>query len=131
MNDSEQKTVDSENSGSLVMDKITRKSNMDNPAESAYVSELSDDNGKNNLEVILDIPLDITIELGRTRMVINDLLKLAQGAVIELSKPAGETLEVLANQRLVAKGEVVVVNDKYGIRLTEIVSPMERLESLK
>ncbi|MBL0699324.1 MAG: flagellar motor switch protein FliN [Desulfosarcina sp.] len=108
-----------------------RKSNMENPAESAYVSELSDNNGKNNLEVILDIPLDITIELGRTRMVINDLLKLAQGAVIELSKPAGETLEVLANQRLVAKGEVVVVNDKYGIRLTEIVSPMERLESLK
>ncbi|WDN90038.1 flagellar motor switch protein FliN/FliY [Desulfosarcina sp. BuS5] len=131
MNDSEQKMVDSGNSGSLVMDKIMRKSNMDNPAESAYVSELSDDNGKNNLEVILDIPLDITIELGRTRMVINDLLKLAQGAVIELSKPAGETLEVLANQRLVAKGEVVVVNDKYGIRLTEIVSPMERLESLK
>ncbi len=131
MNDSEQKTVDSENSGSLVMDKIMRKSNMENPAESAYVSELSDNNGKNNLEVILDIPLDITIELGRTRMVINDLLKLAQGAVIELSKPAGETLEVLANQRLVAKGEVVVVNDKYGIRLTEIVSPMERLESLK
>ncbi|MCD6274256.1 MAG: flagellar motor switch protein FliN [Deltaproteobacteria bacterium] len=131
MNDSEQKTVDSGNSGSLVMDKIMRKSNMDNPAESACFSELSDDNGKNNLEVILDIPLDITIELGRTRMVINDLLKLAQGAVIELSKPAGETLEVLANQRLVAKGEVVVVNDKYGIRLTEIVSPMERLESLK
>ena len=131
MNDSEQKMVDSGNSGSLVMDKIMRKSNMDNPAESAYVSELSDDNGKNNLEVILDIPLDITIELGRTRMVINDLLKLAQGAVIELSKPAGETLEVLANQRLVAKGAVVVVNDKYGIRLTEIVSPMERLESLK
>ena len=131
MNDSEQKTVDSENSGSLVMDKIMRKNNMENPAESAYVSGLSDNNGKNNLEVILDIPLDITIELGRTRMVINDLLKLAQGAVIELSKPAGETLEVLANQRLVAKGEVVVVNDKYGIRLTEIVSPMERLESLK
>ena len=131
MNDSEQKTVDSENSGSLVMDKIMRKSNMENTAESAYVSGLSDNNGKNNLEVILDIPLDITIELGRTRMVINDLLKLAQGAVIELSKPAGETLEVLANQRLVAKGEVVVVNDKYGIRLTEIVSPMERLESLK
>ncbi len=131
MNDSEQKTVDSVNSGSLVMDEIMRKSNMDNPAESACVSELSDDNGKNNLEVILDIPLEITIELGRTRMVINDLLKLAQGAVIELSKPAGETLEVLANQRLVAKGEVVVVNDKYGIRLTEIVSPMERLESLK
>ena len=64
-------------------------------------------------------------------MVVNDLLKLAQGSVIELSKVAGETLEILANQRLVAKGEVVAVNDKYGIRLTEIVTPMERLESLK
>ena len=122
MNDSEQKTVDSENSDSPVMDKIMRESK---------ISDLSTDSHQNNLEVILDIPLEITIELGRTRMVVNDLLKLAQGSVIELSKPAGETLEVLANQRLVAKGEVVVVNDKYGIRLTEIVSPMERIESLR
>jgi len=122
MNDSEQKTVDSENSDSPVMDKIIRESK---------ISDLATDSRQNNLEVILDIPLEITIELGRTRMVINDLLKLAQGSVIELSKLAGETLEVFANQRLVAKGEVVVVSDKYGIRLTEIVSPMERIESLR
>ncbi|MFZ3049079.1 MAG: flagellar motor switch protein FliN [Desulfatirhabdiaceae bacterium] len=84
-----------------------------------------------NMDFILDVPLEITVELGRTQMVINDLLKLGQGSVIEVSKVAGDTLEVLANQRLIARGEVVVVNDKYGIRLTEIISPMERIERLK
>ena len=86
---------------------------------------------KSKIEFILDIPLEITVELGRTKMLINDLLKLGQGSIIELSKNAGGNLEILANQKLVARGEVVVVNDKYGIRLTEIVSPTERIESLK
>ena len=63
-------------------------------------------------------------------MMINDLLKLGQGSVIELSKPAGDTLEILANNRLIAKGDVVVVNDKYGIRLTEVITPVERVEKL-
>ena len=89
------------------------------------------DGDSRDMDFILDIPLEVTVELGRTRMVINDLLKLGQGSVIELAKTAGDTLEVLANQRLVARGEVVVMNEKYGIRLTEIVSPTERLESLK
>ena len=84
-----------------------------------------------NLDFILDIPLDISVQLGRTRMFIQDLLKLGQGSVIELTKNAGETLEILANDRLIAKGDVVVVNDKYGIRLTEVISPVERLEKLK
>jgi len=84
-----------------------------------------------NLEFILDVPLEITVELGRTRMAVNDLLKLGQGSVIELEKSAGDTLEVLANQRLIARGEVVAVNEKYGIRLTEIISPMERIQKLK
>jgi flagellar motor switch protein FliN len=84
-----------------------------------------------NLDFILDIPLEITVELGRTKMLINDLLKLGQGSVIELTKSAGETLEILANNRLIAKGDVVVINDKYGIRLTEVISPVERLEKLK
>jgi flagellar motor switch protein FliN/FliY len=83
-----------------------------------------------NLDLLLDIPLKITIELGRTKMLINDLLKLGQGSVIELSKEAGDTLEILANNRLVAKGDVVVVNKKYGIRLTEVISPVERVEKL-
>ena len=86
---------------------------------------------KPNMDFILDIPLEISIELGRTTLMINDLLKLGQGSVIELSKTAGDNLEVLANQRLIARGEVVVVNDKYGLRLTEIFSPMERIEKLR
>lgn len=84
-----------------------------------------------NIEFILDIPLEISVELGRSKMIINELLKLGQGSVIELSKLAGETLEVLANQKLIARGEVVVVDEKYAIRLTEIVSPTERIEGLK
>jgi flagellar motor switch protein FliN/FliY len=85
----------------------------------------------NNLSFILDIPLEVTVQLGRTNMLVNDLLKLGQGSVIELDKMAGETLEILANQKLVARGEVVVVNEKFGIRVTEIISPMERVEKLK
>ena len=83
-----------------------------------------------NMDFILDIPMEITVELGRTQMVVNELLTLGQGSVIELSKLAGETLEILANRKLIAKGEVVVVNDKYGVRLTEVISPVERVEKL-
>jgi len=83
------------------------------------------------LDFILDIPLQITVELGRTSMLIHDLLKLGQGSVIELHKATGETLEIMANQKLIARGEVVSVNENYGIRLTEIVSPMERIKKLK
>ena len=82
------------------------------------------------LDLLLDIPLEISVELGRTKLVINELLKLSQGSIIELPKIAGETLDIFANQRLIAKGEVVSVNDKYGIRLTEIISAKERLEKL-
>jgi flagellar motor switch protein FliN len=82
------------------------------------------------LEMILDIPLKVSVELGRTKMLVNDLLQLGQGSVIELSKLAGEPLEVLVNEKLVARGEVVVVNEKFGIRLTDIISPIERIEKL-
>jgi flagellar motor switch protein FliN/FliY len=84
-----------------------------------------------NLDFIMDIPLDITVQLGGTKMLIHDLLKLGQGSVIELGKTAGDTLEILANNRLIAKGDVVVMNEKYAIRLTEVISPVERLETLK
>jgi flagellar motor switch protein FliN/FliY len=87
--------------------------------------------GSVNMEFVLDIPLEVTVELGRTKMLINDLLKLGQGSVIELTKLAGESLEILANQKPIARGEVVVVNEKYGIRLTEVISPMERVERLR
>jgi len=83
-----------------------------------------------NLALLLDIPLEITAELGRTRMIIHDLLQLGQGSVIELNKLAGEPLEILVNQKLIARGEVVVVNEKFGIRLTDIISPVDRIKQL-
>jgi flagellar motor switch protein FliN/FliY len=84
-----------------------------------------------NLDLILDIPLKVTVELGRTKMVVSDLLNLGQGSVIELNKLAGEPMEVLVNDKLVARGEAVVVNEKFGVRLTDIISPAERVEQLK
>jgi flagellar motor switch protein FliN/FliY len=99
--------------------------------ESSNHGAASNTKSPGNMDFLLDIPLEISVELGRTKMLINELLKLGQGSVIELSKLAGETLEILANQKLVARGEVVVVNEKYGIRLTEIMSPIERIERLK
>jgi flagellar motor switch protein FliN len=84
-----------------------------------------------SLDFILDIPLKVTVELGRTRMNIRDILSLSTGSVVELSKFAGEPLEVLVNDKLIARGEVVVVNEKFGIRLTDIISPVERIEQLR
>jgi flagellar motor switch protein FliN/FliY len=84
-----------------------------------------------DLDFILDIPLALTVELGRNRMLISELLQLGQGSVIELSKLAGEPMDVFINQRLMARGEVVVVNEKFGVRLTDIVSPAERINKLK
>ncbi|MCB0377407.1 MAG: flagellar motor switch protein FliN [Bdellovibrionales bacterium] len=85
----------------------------------------------NNLDLILDIPLKVTVELGRTKMVVSELLNLGQGSVIELNKLAGEPMEILVNDKLVARGEAVVVNEKFGVRLTDIISPKERVEQLK
>ncbi len=83
------------------------------------------------LDLLLDVPLDVSVELGRTRMTIHDLLSLAPGSVIELDKVAGEPLDILINDRLVARGEAVVVNDKFGVRITDIVSPQERIARLR
>ncbi len=86
---------------------------------------------KRDIEFLLDIPVDITVQLGRSRMIIKELLQLGQGSVVELEKLAGEPMEILANNRLIARGEVVVVNEKFGVRLTDIISPTDRLTSLK
>jgi flagellar motor switch protein FliN/FliY len=83
-----------------------------------------------NLDFILDIPMEVAVELGRAKMLISELLQLGQGSVIELSKLAGEPLEVLVNHKLIARGEVVVVNEKFGVRLTDIISPTERVRRL-
>jgi flagellar motor switch protein FliN len=84
----------------------------------------------NNLDMILDIPVNLTVELGRTKIAIRSLLQLAQGSVVELDGLAGEPMDVLVNGCLIAQGEVVVVNDKFGIRLTDIITPTERLKKL-
>jgi flagellar motor switch protein FliN/FliY len=84
-----------------------------------------------NLDFILDIPLRVSVELGRTKILVRDLLQLGQGSVVELAKFAGEPLELLVNEKLIARGEVVVVNEKFGLRLTDIISPVERIEQLK
>lgn len=86
--------------------------------------------GQTSLDLILDIPLLITIELGRTRMTVQELLQLGQGSIIELNKVAGEPMEVLISEKLVARGEVVRINEKLGIRLIDIVTPQERIENL-
>jgi flagellar motor switch protein FliN/FliY len=83
-----------------------------------------------NLDFILDIPLDIAVELGRTKMQIRDLLQLGQGSIVTLNKLAGEPAEIYINQKLIGKGEVVVINDKFGIRLNEIISPADRIKNL-
>lgn len=94
------------------------------------MAEAGEKEAVKSLDLILDIPLTVTVELGRSKMLINDLLQLGQGSVIELTKMVGEPLEVLVNQKLVARCEVVVVNEKFGVRLTDIISPMERVQSL-
>ena len=84
----------------------------------------------NDIDFILDIPVQLTVELGRTKIAIKNLLQLAQGSVVELDGLAGEPMDVLVNGCLIAQGEVVVVNDKFGIRLTDIVTPSERMRRL-
>ncbi len=101
------------------------------PAEAKAPGPAVMEAGDKKLEMILDIPLGLSVELGRARMLINDLLQLGQGSVIELTKLVGEPLDVLVNNKLVARGEVVVVNnEKFGIKLTEVLSPTERIERL-
>ena len=84
----------------------------------------------NDIDFILDIPVQLTVELGRTKIAIKNLLQLAQGSVVELDGLAGEPMDVLINGYLIAQGEVVVVNEKYGIRLTDIITPSERMHKL-
>jgi flagellar motor switch protein FliN len=85
---------------------------------------------RKNLAFILDIPLQLTVELGRTKLLVKDVLQLNQGSVVELTKLAGEPLDVFVNSKLVARGEAVVVNDKFGVRLVDVVSPNERVEKV-
>jgi len=103
-------------------------------ADKASFNEVSDDSIAGldvNLDVVLDIPVNISMEIGRTKISIRNLLQLNQGSVVELDRLAGEPMDVLVNGTLIARGEVVVVNEKFGIRLTDIISPAERVKKLK
>ncbi|OHB25271.1 MAG: flagellar motor switch protein FliN [Desulfuromonadaceae bacterium GWB2_53_15] len=103
-------------------------------AKGAAVSDKPEANDvvldRKNLDFILDIPLQVTVELGRTKLLVKDILQLNQGAVVELTKLAGEPLDIFVNSKLVARGEAVVVNEKFGVRLVDIVSPNERVEKI-
>lgn len=90
----------------------------------------TNDNKPLDLDFILDIPLQVTVEVGRTRMLIQELLQLSKGSVVELNKLLGEAFDILVNDKLVAHGEVVIVNDRFGIRITDITSPNERVQTL-
>jgi flagellar motor switch protein FliN len=85
---------------------------------------------KYDINLILDIPLEMRVELGQVKMLVNDLLQLGQGSIIDLRKPVGEQLDIFVGNKLVARGEVVVVDEKFGIRVTDIISPAERVQSL-
>ncbi|MEW4982770.1 MAG: flagellar motor switch protein FliN [Cycloclasticus sp.] len=106
-------------------------------AEAAAFDPISDTGGQLgldseiNLDVILDVPVTVSMEVGSTKISIRNLLQLNQGSVIELDRLAGEPMDVLVNKTLIARGEVVVVNDKFGLRLTDIISPAERVRKLK
>ena len=103
------------------------------PAQEHQVNELTPTQNAGParpIDFLLDVPLTMSVELGRTRMLVNDLLQLGQGSVVELTKLVGEPLEVMVNEKLIARGEVVVLNDKFAVRLTDIISPKDRLDKL-
>jgi flagellar motor switch protein FliN/FliY len=104
------------------------------PLEGAAMSDVASQENEvstRRLDLLLDVPLDVTVELGRSRMSIQELLGLSPGSVIELDKIAGEPLDIVVNDRLIARGEAVVVNDKFGIRITDIISKSERIARLR
>jgi flagellar motor switch protein FliN len=114
---------------------MNAKSPAPDAARAAEFENLRDDGGKVqkdvNIDVILDVPVTLSLEVGRARLPIRTLLQLNQGSVVELDRAAGEPLDVFVNGTLVAHGEVVVVNEKFGIRLTDVISPAERIRKLK
>jgi len=112
----EQETAEA---SAVTPEKLTEDANSSKPLENE------------NLDVILDIPVTLSMEVGSTRIPIRNLLQLTQGSVVELDRLAGESLDVMVNGTLIAHGEVVVINEKYGIRLTDVMSPHERIQKLK
>ena len=124
-----------EASGQEAEDEVTRADyetlEQEDSQGQALQTRTEDEDSNVNLDVILDIPVTISMEIGRTRLSIRNLLQLNQGSVVELDRLAGEPMDVLVNGTLIAHGEVVVVNDKFGIRLTDVISPAERVRRLR
>lgn len=116
--------------GSAVASEVTAAADQVAPATFTNFNSTPGQMPAGDINMILDIPVQLTVELGRTRIPIKNILQLAQGSVVELDALAGEPMDVLVNGYLIAQGEVVVVNDKFGIRLTDIVTPSERMRRL-
>ena len=114
---------------------LSKKNTGSKQYERAQFDQLQNDGSSNsdevNLDVLLDIPVTLSVEIGRTRQTIRNLLQLNQGSVVELDRLAGEPMDVLVNGTLIAHGEIVVVNEKFGIRLTDVISAAERVKKLK
>ncbi|MFC1513142.1 flagellar motor switch protein FliN [Thermodesulfobacteriota bacterium] len=107
----------------------------DDSAQAASFADLGSSSeagqgGAQNLDFLLDVPLGVTVELGRTNMIINNMLQLTQGSVVELDKAAGEPVEIFVNNKLLGKGEVIVVNERFGVRITEIISQADRIKNM-
>lgn len=111
------------------MDQTNEKIKENNEADT-FSENRSGQNEKYDLDLILDIPLDISVELGKAKIPVNELLQLGQGSILELTKPVGEPLDIYVNNKLVAKGEVVILDDKFGIRVADIINPVDRVKSL-
>lgn len=113
---------------------IQQPEDVQKDVQEAEFNNIQDENRMKNsrgMDFLLDIPVELTVQLGTTKMLIKDLLQLGQGSVVELEKLAGEPMEILANHKLIARGEVVVVNEKFGVRLTDIISANERISNLQ
>lgn len=129
----EETTVSQENAEGVSGEKVVpqEKAVDAKPANFTPLKAANTGSGIGNLDFLLDISLQVSVHVGGTKMLIKDLLQLGQGSIIELNKMAGEPMDVLINDKLIARGEVVVVNDKFGVRLTDVMSLTERVEQLK
>ena len=123
-----------EESGDAEAAKEEKKEEQANGTAAAEFDELGEGEttspGSKNLDFLLDIPLQVTVELGRNSMIIDKMLQLTQGSVIELEKAAGEPVEIFVNNKLLGKGEVIVINERFGVRITEIISQADRIKNM-
>jgi flagellar motor switch protein FliN/FliY len=104
---------------------------LENNKDDTSKDHTSAKNEKYDMDLILDLPLDVSVELGKVKMPVNELLQLGRGSILELTKPVGDPLDIYINKKLIAKGEVVILDDKFGIRVADIINPVDRVKSLR